>query len=84
MSIKAKISNMIQDYVRNYDFEEMIEDAFDDIDLEGIIENRIKNKIEDVDITPLLTDLIKDYIDEELMDIDIEDDVLTALQDQFD
>ncbi|MBR3714320.1 MAG: hypothetical protein IKM18_00245 [Clostridia bacterium] len=83
MSIKAKISNMIQDYVRNYDFEEMIEDAFDDIDLEGIIENRIKNKIEDVDITPLLTDLIKDYIDEELMDIDIEDDVLTALQDQF-
>ena len=83
MSIKAKISNMIQDYVRNYDFEEMIEDAFDDIDLEGIIENRIKNKIEDVDITPLLTDLIKDYIDEELMDIDIEDDVLTVLQDQF-
>ena len=55
----------------------------DDIDIEDIIENRLKNKIEDVDINPLLTDLIKDYIDEELMDIDIEDDVLTALQDQF-
>lgn len=84
MKIKEKIGRIVRDAIKNYDFEEAIDNALDEIDVEEIINQKLAKKIEDIDIEPLLTSLIADYIDEELDDIDIEDDVLTAIQDQFD
>ena len=84
MKIKEKIGRIVRDAIKNYDFEEAIDNALDAIDIEEIINQKLEKKIEDIDLEPLLTSLIADYIDEELDDIDIEDDVLTAIQDQFD
>ena len=60
-----------------------INDAIDSIDIEELITDKLNRKIRDVDIEPLMTDLIKDMIDQELDSFDIEDEVLSALQDQF-
>ena len=54
------------------------------IDIEEIINNKLEKKIDDINLEPLLTSLISDYVDEELDEMDIEDEVLTAIQDQFD
>lgn len=84
MKIKEKIGQIVRDAIKNYDFEEAIDNALDEIDVEEIINQKLAKKIEDIDLEPLLTSLIEDYIDEELDGIDIEDDVLTAIQDEFD
>lgn len=83
MSIKDTISRKIREAIRAFDFEEAIEDAMDNIDLEGLIEERLIKKIESIDTEPLLTDLVGSYIDNELDDLGIEDEVLSALQDAF-
>lgn len=83
MRFKEKLSRIIRDTISNYDFEYVINDAIDAIDIEELIVDKLNRKIRDVDIEPLMTDLIKDMIDEELDSLDIEDEVLTALQDQF-
>lgn len=83
MKIKTRLTNIIRDTIRNYDFEDAINDAIDSIDIEQIITDRLNSKIKDIDVEPLITDLVKEMIDEELDSLDIEDEVLTALQDQF-
>ena len=83
MNIKEKICRTIHDTVSNYDFENAIENAIEDIDIEELIINQLNLKIDRIDVKPLLTDLINDYIDRELDEIDIEDEVLTAVQDAF-
>lgn len=83
MKFKEKLSRIIRNTISNYDFEDVINDAIDAIDIEELIVDKLNRKIQDVDIEPLMTDLIKDMIDEELDSLDIEDEVLTALQDQF-
>lgn len=84
MKIKEKISKIVHDAIRNYDFDNAINNALDEIDIEEMITHKLESKIEDIDLEPLLTSLIADYIDEELDELDIEDEVLTAIQDQFD
>ena len=83
MKFKEKLSRIIRDTISNYDFEDVINDAIGSIDIEELITDKLNRKIRDVDIEPLMTDLIKDMIDQELDSFDIEDEVLTALQDQF-
>ncbi len=83
MKFKEKLSRIIRDTISNYDFEYIINDAIDSIDIEELIADKLNKKIRDVDIEPLMTDLIKDMIDQELDSFDIEGEVLTALQDQF-
>lgn len=83
MKFKDRLTNIIRDTIKNYDFEDAINDAIDSIDIEEIITYRLNQKIKDIDIEPLVTDLVKEMIDEELDSFDIEDEVLTALQDQF-
>lgn len=84
MKIKEKLSKIVHEAIRNYDFEEAIDNALDEIDIDEIITQKLEKKIEDIDLEPLLTSLIADYVDEELDELDIEDEVLTAIQDQFD
>ena len=54
-----------------------------DRDIEEIITKRLKRRIEDMDFEPLVSGLIEDAIDEQLDDIDIEGEVLNALQEEF-
>lgn len=84
MKVKEKLSRIVHEAISNYDFEEAIDNALDSIDIYEIINNKLAKKIDDIDIEPLLRDLISDYVDEELDELDIEDEVLTAIQDQFD
>lgn len=83
MSIKNDIRDQIKSAIRHYDFEEAINEAMDEIDLEELITLKITQRIRDVDIEPLVTSLVADLIDEQLDDLDIEDEVLGALQEEF-
>ena len=83
MSIKNDIRDQIKSAIRHYDFEEAISEAMDEIDLEKLITQKITQRIRDVDIEPLVTSLVADLIDEQLDDIDIEGEVLGALQEEF-
>ena len=84
MSIKKRIRECIQECISSYDFEDAIDDALGSIDIGGIIDRRLRSKIEKVDITQFLTSIVEDYIDEEIDDLDIEDEVLDALREQID
>ena len=83
MSIKNDIRDQIKSAIRHYDFEEAISEAMDEIDLEELIIQKITQRIRDVDIEPLVTSLVADLIDEQLDDLDIEGEVLSALQEEF-
>ena len=83
MSIKNDIREQIKSAIRHYNFEEAISEAMDEIDLEELITQKITQRIRDVDIEPLVTSLVADLIDEQLDDIDIEGEVLSALQEEF-
>ena len=83
MSVKDTISRKIQAAIEGYDFDEAIEEAIENIDIEELITDRLERKIARIDMEPLLTDLIDDYIDNELDEMSIEDDVLRAVQDAF-
>ena len=73
----------IKSAIRHYDFEEAISEAMEEIDLEELITQKITQRIRDVDIEPLVTSLVADLIDEQLDDLDIEGEVLSALQEEF-
>jgi hypothetical protein len=49
-----------------------------------LVHSRLSSKVEDIDIESMLESIIRDYIDEELDELDIDDEVLSALQDNFD
>ena len=83
MSIKNDIREQIKSAIRHYDFVEAINEALEEIDLEELITQKITQRIRDVDIEPLVTSLVADLIDEQLDDIDIEGEVLSALQEEF-
>lgn len=83
MSIKQDIRNQIRDAIRHYDFEDAISKAMDNIDIDELITKRLERRIDDMDFEPLVTSLVEEAIDEQLDDIDIEGEVLNALQEEF-
>ena len=83
MIVKDTISRKIKAALEGYDCDEAIEEAIENIDIEELITDRLERKIARIDMEPLLTDLIGDYIDNELDEMSIEDDVLRAVQDAF-
>ena len=83
MSIKNDIRDQIKSAIRHYDFEEAISEAMEEIDLEELITQKSTQRIRDGDIEPLVTSLGADLSDEQLDDIDIEGEVLSALQEEF-
>ena len=84
MNIKRRITESIRECIENYDFEDAIDDALGSIDIGGIIDRRLRSKIEKVDITPFIQSVVEDIIDEEIDDPDIEGEVLDLLRDQLD
>ena len=83
MKIKDKISGMIHEAIDSFDFDEAIEEALDNINVEDLVHSRLSSKVDDINIESMIKSIVIDYIDEELDELDIDDEVLTALQDIF-
>lgn len=81
MTLKEKLSRKIHEAVDSYDFEEVIDNAVDRLDIEGLITDVIHSKVNKIDIDPILEDYIKDIIEEELDELDLEGEILSAMED---
>ena len=79
MALKDRLLTTIRTAIAEYDFEEAIESALDQINITDLVEEEISNKISKLDLEPLIEDYIRDYIDEELDDIDIEAELLRTI-----
>jgi hypothetical protein len=53
------------------------------IDIEEMVSQKISQRIEGIDFEPIVAEFIGDLIDEQLDDLDIENEVLGALQVEF-
>lgn len=83
MSIKNDIREQIKRAIHHFDFEDAISTAMESIDIEEMVSQKISQRIKDIDFEPMVAELIGDLIDEQLDDIDIEGEVLSALQEEF-
>ena len=81
MSLKERLRRTIKDAIDNYDFEEAIENAVDRIDIGDLVNDRMKKRVEKIDVDPIIEDFVRDYIEEELDDMDIEAEMLRAIED---
>lgn len=81
MTLKEKLSRKIHEAVDSYDFEEAIDNAVDRLDIEGLIIDAIHSKVDKIDIDPILEDFVKDIIEEELDELDLEGEILSAMED---
>ena len=81
MTLKEKLSRKIHEAVDSYDFEEAIDNAVDRLDIEGLITDAIRSKVDKIDIDPILEDFVKDIIEEELDELDLEGEILSAMED---
>lgn len=81
MTFKEKLSRKIHEAVDSFDFEEAIDNALDRLDIEGLVTNAIHSKVDKVDIDPILEDYVKEIIEDELNEFDLEGEILSAMQD---
>ena len=81
MSLKERLRRTIKDAIDNYDFEEAIENAVDRIDIGDLVNDRMNKRVEKIDVDPIIQDFVRDYIEEELDDMDIEAEMLRAIED---
>lgn len=83
MSLKERLRRTIKDAIDNYDFEEAIENAVDRIDIGDLVNDRMNKRVEKIDVDPIIEDFVRDYIEEELDDMDIEAEMLRAIEDML-
>ena len=81
MSLKERLRRTIKDAIDNYDFEEAIENAVDRIDIGDLVNDRMNKRVKKIDVDPIIEDFVRDYIEEELDDMDIEAEMLRAIED---
>ena len=81
MKIKEKLSRIVHAAISNYDFEEAIDNALDRLDIEGLVTDAIHSMVDKVDIDPILEDYVKEIIEDELNEFDLEGEILSAMQD---
>ena len=81
MTFKEKLSRKIHEAVDGFDFEEAIDNALDRLDIEGLVTDAIHSKVDKVDIDPILEDYVKEIIEDELNEFDLEGEILSAMQD---
>lgn len=79
MALKDRLLTTIRTIIAKYDFEDAIENALDRINIDDLVEEEISTKISKLDLQPLIEDYVKDYIDEELDEIDLEAEMLRTL-----
>ena len=58
MKIKEKLSKIVHEAIANYDFEEAIDNALDEIDIDEIISTKLEKKIEEMKMCVKLLDII--------------------------
>lgn len=80
MKLKEIIRRQIKEAVRNYDFEEFIENAIDQINLEAIIEKRVEIMLENTDIEDVLVEVINDTFEEEFDEYEIAEIIKERLE----
>ena len=81
MTLKERLRRTIKDAIDNYDFEEAIENAVDRIDIGDLVNDRMNKRVEKIDVDPIIEDFVRDYIEEELDDMDIEAEMMRAIED---
>ena len=81
MLLKERLRRTIKDAIDNYDFEEAIYNAVDRIDIGDLVNDHMNKRVEKTDIDPIIEDFVRDYIEEELDDMDIEAEMLRAIED---
>ena len=81
MSLKERLRRTIKDAIDNYDFEEAIDNAVDRIDIGDLVNDRMNKRVEKIDIDPIIEDFVRDYIEEELDDMDIEVEMMRTIED---
>lgn len=81
MAFKEKLSRKIHEAVDSFDFEEAIDNALNRLDIEGLVTDAIHSKVDKVDIDPILEDYVKEIIEDELNEFDLEGEILSAMQD---
>ena len=79
MALKDRLLTTIRTVIAKYDFEDAIESALDQINIDDLVEEEISTKISKLDLQPLIEEYVKDYIDEELDEIDLEAEMLRTL-----
>ena len=82
-NIKRTITEAIDRVVENFDFEYYVADAIENMSIEDIIHDKLADKVCRINFEPLVESLVNDYIDEELEELDIEAEILDALEDKF-
>ena len=82
-NIKRTVKEAIDRVFENFDFDYYIAEAIENMDLEDIINDRIADKVSRVDFEPLVESLVKDYVSEEIESLDIEAEILDALEEKF-
>ena len=60
---------------------ESLDNALDRLDIEGLVTDAIHSKVDKVDIDPILEDYVKEIIEDELNEFDLEGEILSAMQD---
>lgn len=83
MRIKEKICRMIHEAIDGFDFEDAISDALDNINIEDMVQSRLAEKVASVDVEEMLKNVIDDYIRDEIDALDVEDEILTAIEDNL-
>lgn len=71
--IRNKIENAMMDVIDGYDFEDIIEEALEDVDLESLVFDALDRKIRDTDFTDVIHRMVQNSIEDVLDDIDLEE-----------
>lgn len=80
MSIRDKIRKLVAQAVESYDFTDVIEEAMDEVDIQGIVFDCFYDRLKKVSLERLVEGTIRDIVEEELDDIDIESLVCDELE----
>ena len=73
MSIRDKIRKAVAQAVEGFDFTDIIEEAVNDIDINGIVFTCLYEKVSRIDISKAVEKTIHEIVEEELDELDLEE-----------
>lgn len=83
MRVLETIRKQIRDAISYYDFEDYIEKALEDIDIEELVAEKLEEKMQDIDLSDRIARLIEDAIENELDGWGIEEEIIDAMKEQL-
>ena len=66
MKLRKMVQEKIKNYIENYDFEMLINDAFDNSNIDCIIEDKIEHAIENMDFESIIEEAVEEIIEDEI------------------